>query len=246
LEELAMNETLRLAMLRARLSEEDVAARLQVDPKTVRRWLEGRVPYLRHRWVLTGLLDADEADLWPEVRAAIAARSRPAEIRAVYPSRKAVPHHAWLSLFGSAGQDIGILTRSGLFLAREPGILGVVADRARAGTRVRICLLSPAAPAVAERDRAEGEADTGVAGIREALALFAGLRESGAEIRLHQSVLYNSIYRADNQLLVTQHVYGIPDERQAVLYLRSAAEGDMAATYLIAFERIWEDAMPAK
>jgi transcriptional regulator with XRE-family HTH domain len=245
LEELAMNETLRLAMLRARLSEEDVAARLQVDPKTVRRWLEGRVPYLRHRWVLTGLLDADEADLWPEVRAAIAARSRPAEIRAVYPSRKALPRHAWLSLFGSAGQDIGILARSGLFLAREPGTLGVVADRARAGTRVRICLLSPAAPA-AEHDRTESEADTGVAEIREALTLFARLRESGAEIRLHQSVLYNSIYRADNQLLVTQHVYGIPAERQPVLYLRSAAGGDMAATYLIAFERIWEDAMPAK
>jgi hypothetical protein len=196
--------------------------------------------------VLTGLLDADEADLWPEVRAAIAARSRPAEIRAVYPSLKALPRHAWLSLFGSAGHDIGILARSGLFLAREPGTLGVVADRARAGTRVRICLLSPAAPAVAEYDGTESEADTGVAGIREALTLFARLRESGAEIRLHQSVLYNSIYRADNQLLVTQHIYGIPDERQPVFYLRSAAEGDMAATYLMVFERFWEDAMPAE
>ena len=47
-----MNENLRRAMLRARLSEENVAAQLQVDPKTVRRWLEGRVPYLRHRWLL--------------------------------------------------------------------------------------------------------------------------------------------------------------------------------------------------
>jgi hypothetical protein len=47
----------------------------QVDPKTVRRWLEGRVPYLRHRWALAGLLDADEADLWPELRARAAWRS---------------------------------------------------------------------------------------------------------------------------------------------------------------------------
>jgi transcriptional regulator with XRE-family HTH domain len=44
-----MNESLRRALLRARLSEEDVAVRLQVDPKTVRRWLEGRVPYPQHR-----------------------------------------------------------------------------------------------------------------------------------------------------------------------------------------------------
>ena len=136
-----MNETLRRAMLRARLSEEDVAARLQVDPKTVRRWLEGRVPYLRHRWVLAGLLDADEADLWPEVHAALAARSRPAEIKAVYPNRQAMPHQTWLSLFRSAEHEIGILARSGLFLAREPGVLDVLADRARAG---RTCADLPA------------------------------------------------------------------------------------------------------
>jgi transcriptional regulator with XRE-family HTH domain len=245
LEELAMNETLRLAMLRARLSEEDVAARLQVDPKTVRRWLEGRVPYLRHRWVLTGLLDADEADLWPEVRAAIAARSRPAEIRAVYPSRQALPRQAWISLFRSAEADIGVLA-PGLFLAKEPGVLGVIADRARAGARVRICLPSPGAPAVAEHDSGEGEAGTGAAGIRDALELFGGLREDGAKIRLHRAALYNSIYRADNQILVTQHVYGIPDEREPVLYLRSAADGDMAATYLTAFEHAWKGALPVQ
>ena len=30
------------------------------------------------------------------------------------------------------------------------------------------------------------------------------------EIWLHRTVLYNSIYRADDQLLVNQHTYGIP------------------------------------
>ena len=174
-----MNETLRRALLRARLSEDDVAARLQVDPKTVRRWLEGRVPYLRHRWALTGLLDADEADLWPEVRAAITARSRPAEIKAIYPNRHAVPRDAWLSLFGSAVREIGILACSGLFLAREPGVLDVLAGRGRDGVRVRICLRDPDGPVVAERGAGEGAGDAAAAGIREALALFGQLRESG-------------------------------------------------------------------
>jgi hypothetical protein len=32
----------------------------------------------------------------------------------------------------------------------------------------------------------------------------------------------------DDQLLITQHAYGIPVEREPVLYLRSAAAGDMA------------------
>jgi transcriptional regulator with XRE-family HTH domain len=241
-----VNETLRRAMLRARLSEEDVAARLQVDPKTVRRWLEGRVPYLRHRWVLTGLLDADEADLWPEVRAAIAARSRPAEIKAVYPNRQAMPRQAWQSLFRSAKHEIGILARSGLLLAKEPGVLGLLADRARTGARVRICLRSPDALVLAEHDTREDAGDARAAGIREALALFGGLRENGAEIRVHRAVLYNSIYRADNQLLVTQHAYGVSSDREPVLYLRSAAAGDMATTYVDAFERIWAGALLVK
>ena len=64
-----MNENLRRALLRARLTDEDVAAQLEVDPKTVRRWLEGRIPYLRHRWALASLLCLDETDLWPEIRA---------------------------------------------------------------------------------------------------------------------------------------------------------------------------------
>jgi transcriptional regulator with XRE-family HTH domain len=245
LEALVVNETLRRALLRARLSEDDVAARLQVDPKTVRRWLEGRVPYLRHRWVLTGLLDADEADLWPEVRAAITARSKPAEIKAIYPNRQAVPRDAWLSLFRSAEREIDVLTCTGLFLISEPGVLSALADRARDGVGVRICLRDPDGPVAAEPGAGEGAGDAGAAGIREALALFGQLRQStSAEIRLHRAILYNSIYRADDQLLVSQHAYGITDERAPVLYLQSAVDGDLFATYLDVFDRIWTGALP--
>jgi hypothetical protein len=93
--------------------------------------------------MLAGLLNADEADLWLEVRAALAARSRPAEIKAVYPNRQAMPHQAWQLLFRSAKTEIGILARGGLFLAKEPGVLDVLADRTQAGARVRVCLRSP-------------------------------------------------------------------------------------------------------
>jgi hypothetical protein len=90
-----------------------------------------------------------------------------------------------------------------------------------------------------------GAGDAGAAGIREALALFGQLRASaGVEIRLHRAVLYNSIYRADHQLLISQHTYGIADERTPVLYLRSAADGDLVTTYVDAFDRIWASASP--
>ena len=137
-----MNENLRRALLRARLTDEDVAAQLEVDPKTVRRWLEGRIPYLRHRWALAGLLGLDETDLWPEIRAALAARSRPEEIQAVYPSWRAVPPEVWLCLLTSAEHEIGILDDSGLLLA-DQAVLSALADKARAGVKVRVCLLDP-------------------------------------------------------------------------------------------------------
>jgi transcriptional regulator with XRE-family HTH domain len=160
-----LNETLRRALLRARLTEENVAARLEVDPKTVRRWLEGRVPYLRHRWAIAGMLGLDEADLWPQVSAT---RSRPEEVLAIYPHRDDVPSDLWQMLFGSAKREIGILGESALFLADDPGVLAVLGDRARAGVKVRICLRDPAAPAFTIASAVVGSEDTSTASIHHA------------------------------------------------------------------------------
>src|SRR6266571_4055600 len=127
-----VNESLCRALIAARLAEEDVAAQLGVDPKTVRRWLEGRVPYPRHRWALSDLLDTDETDLWPEIHAARAARSRPQEVQAVYPNRWSVPREVWHRLFDSAQQEIGVIAYSALFLAEDAELLSVFRRRANA------------------------------------------------------------------------------------------------------------------
>ena len=51
--------------------------------------------------------------------------------------------------------------------------------------------------------------DAAPAKIRKALALYQSVAGAeNVEIRLHQTVLYNSIYRADDQLIVNQHAYG--------------------------------------
>ena len=138
-----VNGNLCRALLRAGLTEEDVATRLQVDPKTVRRWLEGRLPYLRHRWALAAMLGADETDPWPQLRAAGA---RPAEVRAIYPHLDAVPREVWLDLFGSARQAIDIPAVSEPPFAGDPAIVAALAERARARVKVRICLAAAHGP----------------------------------------------------------------------------------------------------
>jgi hypothetical protein len=235
-----VNEALRQALLRARLREDDIAAHLGVDPKTVRRWLNGRVPYPHNRAAIADLVGVDEADLWPGAGGPLAGRARPGELGVVYPHRWAIPRDAWTRFFSGAEQEIAILACSALFLAEDEGILQILAARARDGVCVRIALGDPNSHHVAERGEEEGIGEAMSAKIRNALALYAPLRAiENIDIRLHDAVLYNSIYQADSHLLINQHSFGIPAAHSPVFELKQADVGDMADTYLASFERIW-------
>jgi transcriptional regulator with XRE-family HTH domain len=235
-----VNEPLRRALLRARLREDDVAAHLGVDPKTVRRWLNGRVPYPHNRAAIAELVGADETELWPDVGGPLAARSRPEELGTVYPHRWAVPREVWVRLFGSAEREIAILAYSALFLAEDAGILRILAEKGRAGVTVRIALGDPDGPHAIERGEEEGIGDAMPAKIRNALTLYRPLTTvQNIKIRLHRTVLYNSIYRADDQLLVNQQTYGVPAAQAPVFCFSNTGSGEMADLYLDSFERVW-------
>ncbi len=238
-----MNEPLRRALLRARLREVDVAARLGVDPKTVRRWLNGRVPYTGNRLALADLLGANEADLWPGAGGPLSVGARPEEMGAIYPHRWAVPREVWARFFESAERQIGILAYSALFLAEDAGILATLAHKGRRGVTVKIALGDPYSEHAIRRGEEEGIGDAMPAKIRNALALFGPLAEvDNVEIRLHKAALYNSIYWADDDLLVNQHVYGTPAAHAPVFALRAVGASSMATTYVDSFNQVWETA----
>jgi hypothetical protein len=235
-----LNEPLRRALLQARLREEDVAAHLAVDPKTVRRWLNGRIPYPANRAALADLVGAAEADLWPDAGGPLSARTRPEELKAIYPRRASMSRDVWRGFFTSAQHEIGILAYSALFLAEDADMLRILGDKGRVGVTVKIALGDPDGPHVADSAEDEGIGEAAPAKIRSALALFRPLAESGrAEIRLHRTILYNSIYRSDDQLLVNQHAYGIPAASSPVLSLRKTGGDDMLSGYLRSFEDVW-------
>lgn len=151
-----------------------------------------------------------------------------------------VPRDAWVRLFASAGHEIGILAYSALFIAEDSGILRILADKARSGLSVRIALGHPDSPRVTERGEEEGIGDAMPAKIHNALAMYGPLRGvENVEIRLHQAVLYNSIYRADDQIFVNQHIYGMPAAHAPVFQLRMTDNAGMAAGYLESFQRVW-------
>jgi transcriptional regulator with XRE-family HTH domain len=110
---------------------------------------------------------------------------------------------------------------------------------------VRILLGDPNSESVAQRGADEGVDDAMAAKIRNALVLYRPLRDlDGIEFRSHDTVLYNSIYRADDQVLVNTHIYGFPASQAPVLHLRKVAGGTMVSSYLDSFERVWDGATP--
>jgi len=238
-----VNNALRRALAEARLRETDVAAALGVDPKTVQRWLAGRAPHPRHRWAIADLVQLDEQELWPELDGFGGPVCR--EIKASYPHRSAVPRQAWRRLFASAQREIGILVYAALFLAEDVESVRLLADKARAGVPVRLLLADPDSSRVAERGAEEGIGAAVAARVHNALALFRPLLETqGVQARQHETALYNSIFRADDEMLINPQVHGIAAAYAPVLHLRQVEPGGMFATYVDSFERVWAQATP--
>lgn len=238
-----MRHPLARALYGVGLDAVDVAARLGVDPKTVARWLAGRVPYPRHRAALVTLTGWTARELWPSLARPVEPESAAHEVRVAYPHRSAVPPDTWRRHFAGAEQEIGIVVYSGLFLAEDADVPALLREKARSGVQVRITLGDPTGEHVARRGTEEGIDDIMTTRIRNALILFGPLtNEQGVQLRLHDTILYNSIYRADDDLLVNTHVYGCPASHAPVLHMRRTRVDGMAATYLESFERVWASA----
>ena len=238
------NDRLRTAMLERGVTPADLAAALEVDPKSVERWVKGRTPYRRHRYAVAAHLGVDEVYLWPDALTPDqVAHASESEIINVYAHRWAVPSDLWRNFFGDADREIAVLVYSGLFLPEDAGILRVFRKKAESGVTVRVLLGDPDSEQVADRGTDEGIDDGMAARIRNAIVLYKPLRGvEGIEFRLHRTVLYNSIYQADDHLLVNTHIYSFPASQAPVLHLRRVAGGDMVTTYLESFERVWDGA----
>ena len=129
-------------------------------------------------------------------------------------------------------------------MAEDADLMRSISQRARAGVDVRILLGGPESPHMQRRGDEEGISDAMAAKIRNALVLCRPLQAAGVEIRLHPTLLYNSIFRADNEMLVKRHVYGIAAAYAPVLHLRHHGEPDdvFFNTYTDSFERVWSTA----
>ncbi len=121
----------------------------------------------------------------------------------------------------------------------------MLAARASEGVRVRLCFGDPQGQAIATRGREEGIGDALAAKIRASLTYYRSLLgATGCGVRLHDTTLYASMFRYDDDLLVNPHVWGQPASANPLFHLRQADDGGWFATYAESFEAVWAGARP--
>jgi hypothetical protein len=238
------NERLRSAILNSGIGVQGVADGLGVDRKTIERWIAGRLPYRRHRFALASMLSVDIQYLWAEERRLddVNASAR-AELVTIYAHRSAAPQSLWLDTFTGADSNFDMLVFAGFWLSEDGRFHRLIKRKALAGCAVRIALGDPDCDAVRQRGEQEGIGDTIGSKIRNVIHNYRPLMDlETVEFRLHDTVLYNSIYRADDDMLINPHIFGAAAFAAPILHLRRLPHGELFQTYMGSFEAIWNSA----
>jgi transcriptional regulator with XRE-family HTH domain len=215
------NENLRAALERAGLAADDLAQIVQVDIRTVRRWLSGGTPYPRQRAKVARALDSTEHDLWPKIATA---PSRPPSPRSVessdllagYPAASDPDAPDLPALMRDATDRIELLGNTLIGTLSTPGVPELLTAKASDGCAVRILIY-----------------DT-----HEHLGPL--LDASGIEIRLLEMPADYTIHRFDDQLLLTLHAVGPDPDRGPLIHLRRSTPAGMFDRLADYYDHLWE------
>ncbi|MER7137515.1 helix-turn-helix transcriptional regulator [Streptomyces sp. NPDC000341] len=241
------NERLRSALLAQGMTVRDLAEAIDVNAKTVERWItQGKVPYRRHQYATASVLAVDVTTLWDDGRSVDSATDlSKAEIVTVYPHRHMVPNGLWRELYARARSHLDVLVYSGLWLSEDPLFHDLLKAKVEGNAQVRIMLGDPGCDAVRQRGIDEGHRIMD-GKIRNALVNYQPLFTSHPDVgfRLHDATLYNSLFRSDDEMLVNTHVYGIGAYMAPVLHLRRLPGGGLFDTYARSIEQTWGSARP--
>lgn len=220
------NHRLHQALERAGLEPQQLADELQVDVKTIERWLHGRTPYDRNRRKLARRLNTTVYDLWPHL-APVPESTLGAEqhTAAVYPSINSPQAPDWRVLLTAATETIELLDLTHEYILEDLTTTRLLFDKAATGCQIRLIYGHHTA---AEHQRRAAETDRDPtdyppANTRSALYNLAGAGDP-IEVRATPTPGNNTILRADAHLLAIPHLYAVPTADAPVLHLQAGTE----------------------
>lgn len=241
------NERLRAAILKGPLTVAQVADGLTVDPKTVHRWLSGRTPHPRHRYALAALLEQDEEYLWPSAaRGDTSPDTSAAELVAAYPFRADVDPAHWWAMITKAQQQIDLLGFTLYFLPQQhPQLIPMLREKCQSGCTVRLVVADPQSEYVRLRELEEQDPITLTARIQNSLRAFRPLLDCpGVDLRYQDAPLYSSVFRFDDEMFVTPHLFATPGNRAPLFHLRRLGPNGLFSRFASHFEGIWATTTP--
>ncbi|MGI8715397.1 MAG: helix-turn-helix domain-containing protein [Solirubrobacteraceae bacterium] len=222
------NENLKNALEHAGMTVEQFAEIIQVDPKTVQRWVSGTtVPYPRNRGTVARALGLSARDLWPDEMPLSLPVSVSVTADPVGPDR--VPEGDLVGSWGN-GEDLG-----------APSLLAFIA-----GARNRLDVLDDRGELLRRPGAVEALLARADAGCEIRLLSVQALRRLGALIG-HQNIEVRlavnerpGLLRAGEAMLVTLALSGQLDMSPVVLQLARRVDGGLHDRFAAWFEQAWD------
>jgi hypothetical protein len=151
-----------------------------------------------------------------------------------------------VSLLSGARQRIDLLGYAYPFvLELTPDATRRVAAKAAQGITVRMAFADPDCAHVAERDTPEQLNGSLPGRIRNALNYLADLTDvDNVALGLHRVHLYNSIFRFDDQMIVTPYLFRARGYQHPALHLRRLSEHGIFESFAQQFTEIWATVRP--
>jgi transcriptional regulator with XRE-family HTH domain len=247
------NERLRQAIHDAGYEPDDFAVAIDVDPKTVQRWLGGRTPNSRHRartlQTLNQTLDVTEADIWPEL-AQPAAGDDSRELIAIYARGDDVRVPDWRVLIRDAQTHIDLLGPTLIDQLTATGTTDLLLEKARAGVSVRIITAHPQSiwtTSLAQQlghltrdEHGRNQLDRDIDLTRSYQSRL--LAQPHIDVRASWAEHTHTILRFDDDLLVTIAIYGTDAGDAPTLHLRRRGQAGLFDQLLAHFDAIHQTA----
>lgn len=228
-------------------SEDQVCLELNIDPKSLRGWRDGTIS--PRRTSIEKVIDyfgVPVFELFPEY--GTPRSSAFAEISNAWAHRSDSPKDFWWKFFEEAERQIDLLGYAMQFFHEDHrDFVNLLKKKSQEECRIRIVMADPQSDAAKGRDQEEGLRGGLVARIRTSLTYFEPvIGMSNIEIRLQSFPMYNSIFRFDDDMLVTPHLYHEPGRLAPLFHFRLGEREGLFKTYLDSFEKVFTNCKPVR
>jgi transcriptional regulator with XRE-family HTH domain len=237
------NARLEAAMAKNGVSPQGLAEAVGKTRNAVDKWLNGTVPRMETQVEIADELGTSHLSLWPRDEVGVAAARE--EIVRAWARRSDCPPDYWWNLIVGTKHHVDILGYAVLFLTENHlDLTSTLSELMKNGGSVRIVIADPNGQAALDRDTEEGLDGLLLARIRSSIKYLRPVVDAGASLHFQNAPMYSSVFRFDDDMLMTPHLFGIPGKMAPLFHFRRIGTGGIFDQYATHFEGLLNSAVP--